>query len=88
MWNPENTITEADASIAGKNRAVKSLRLVKEGDDYYILLYLSWRKEELFLATMRSQKEPRRFKHIGRLIEYIETHFPAIESLTLELQAD
>ena len=86
MWNPEAAITESDAVLAAKNGALKSLRIIKEGEDFYVLLQLTWRKEELFLATTRKQDEPRSFRHIGRLIEYIETHYPGIETLVLVLK--
>lgn len=87
MWNPEHSITEADAVLAAKSGTLKSLRIVKDGQDFYVLIQLTWRKEqELFLATTRTRKEPRRFRHIGRLIEYIEGNYPGIKSLTLVLQ--
>ncbi len=87
MWNAEHSITEADAVLAAKSGTLKSLRIVKDGQDFYVLIQLTWRKEqELFLATTRTRKEPRRFRHIGRLIEYIEGNYPGIKSLTLVLQ--
>lgn len=73
--------------IAAKNHAIKSLRIVKDGADFYVSMHLNWRKDEVFLSTTRSQKEPRRFKHMGRLIEYIESHYPDVKTLELVLQS-
>lgn len=86
MWNPECAITEADAVLAAKNSTIKTLRIIKEGPEFYVLLQLNWRKEELFLATTRTTREPRRFKHLGRLVEYIENHYPGVNSLVLVLR--
>lgn len=85
MWNPECAITEADAVLAAQNRALKSLRIVKNGEAYHLLLQLSWRKDELYLATTRSLKDPRKFKNLDRLIEYIEEHYPGIHNLGITL---
>lgn len=87
MWNPDQAVTESDAVIAAKNHAIKSLRIVKDGADFYVSMHLNWRKDEVFLSTTRSQKEPRRFKHMGRLIEYIESHYPDVKTLELVLQS-
>jgi hypothetical protein len=46
MWNPEHAITEADAIVAAKNDTLEALRIVKDQQDFYVLLRLSWRKEE------------------------------------------
>lgn len=86
MWNPEHSITEADAVLAAKSGTLKSLRIIKDETDFYVLIQLTWRKEELFLATTRTKKEPRRFRHIGRLVEYIEEHYPCLETLVLVLK--
>jgi hypothetical protein len=85
MWNPEHSITEADAVIAAKSETLKSLRIIKDNGDFYVLVRLSWRKEELFLATTRTRKEPRKFRHLGRLIEYIENNYPCVKNITLLL---
>jgi len=87
MWNPEHSITEADAVLAAKSGTLKSLRIVKDGASFYVLISLTWRKEELFLATTRTKKEPRRFRDIGRLVEYIESNYPGIKTMTLILHA-
>lgn len=87
MWNPELSITEAKATLLAQNDAIKSLRIIKEGTDFYVLMRLTASKDEFFLATQRTQKEPRRFRHIGRLLEYIESHFPSINDLVLVLKA-
>lgn len=86
MWNPDNAITEADAIIAEKNAAIESLRIIKDGDSYHILIRLNWRKEEVYLATVRNREEPRHFKHIGRLFEYIEATYPSIVRVTVVLK--
>ena len=85
MWNPECASSEADAILADKNGALKSMRIIKAGDDFHVLLYYTWRKEELFLSSTRSQKEPRKFRHIGRLLEHIERTFPSLEKLEIVL---
>jgi hypothetical protein len=88
MWTKDQAITEADAIISAKNGALKALRIVKEGKNLYILLTLTWRKEELYLSTTRNQKEPRRFRNLDRLIEYIETHYPGLDTMSLILRPD
>jgi hypothetical protein len=85
-WNPEHSIKEADAILAAKSGTLKSVRILKDGQDFYVFIRLTWRKEELFLATTRTNKEPRRFRHIGRLVEYIEANYPGIKAITLVLQ--
>jgi hypothetical protein len=50
-------------------------------------MQLTWRKEDLFLATTRTKRAPRRFRDIGRLIEYIERNYPGIKAMTLTLHA-
>ena len=86
MWNPEHSITEADAVLAAKSGTLKSLRIVKDEKDFYVLIQLTWRKEELFLATTRTKKEPRRFRHIDRTVESLEEHSPRLENLGLVLK--
>ena len=86
MWDPELSITEPEADTASRNAAVAAIRIVKTGPDtFHVLLKLTWRKHEVFLCTTRARKEPRQFKHLGRLIEYIEEHFPTISELTMTL---
>ena len=87
MWNPEHSITEADAVLASKSGTLKSLRIIKDGASFYVLIQLTWRKEELFLATTRTKKEQRRFRDIGRLVEYIESNYPGIKTMTLILHS-
>jgi hypothetical protein len=84
MWNPECAITEADAVLAAKNNTITSLRIVKNGADFYVTMNIAWRREELFLSTTRSSKEPRTFKHLGRLVAYIESYF-GVKTITLVL---
>ena len=86
MWNTDLAITEADAILAAKSGALQSMRIVKNGDEFHVFVRFTWRKEELFLSTTRTQKEPRKFKHVGRLIEYIENHYPNLASVEVVLK--
>jgi hypothetical protein len=88
MWNPKNSITEADVILAAKNGTLKSLRIEKNGEKFHVCLCLTWRKEELFLSTTRNRKRPRQFHHLGRLVEYIESSFPGIEAILLLLKPE
>lgn len=85
MWNPQLSITEADAVLNAKNGAVTSIRIIKNDDSFVVLLQLAWRKDELFLCTTRNNKHPREFKHIGRLLEYVEENYPGIDRVELVL---
>lgn len=87
MWNPECAITEADAVLAAKNNTITDLRIIKDDEGFYVLLRITWRTEEVFLSTTRSTKEPRHFKHLGRLVEYIEAHFPSVVHVSLVLKS-
>jgi hypothetical protein len=80
-------ITESDASIAVRSNAVTALRIIKENDEYYVMLTITWSRKELFLTTARKHDEPRRFRHLGRLIEYLEVHYPMIKTLEIVLKS-
>jgi len=86
VWDPELSITEPDVILAAKNGTLKSVRIVKNGQDFYMFVQLSWRKDqELFFATTRTKKKPRQFRNIGRLLEYIEHNFQDIDNIALEI---
>lgn len=87
MWNPEFSITESDAILAAKNGTLKALRIVKDGDSCHVLMQLTWRKDQdLYLVTTRNRKEPRRFRDLDRLVEYIKANFPGVTLMALVLQ--
>ena len=87
MWNPEQSITEADALLAEKNGTLESLRIIKDEDCFYLLMKFSWRKdEELFLSTTRTRKKPRKFKNLDRLIDYIEASFSCANSVEIVIR--
>lgn len=87
MWDQNFAITEADADRAGRCGTVSAVKVVKSGaDEFHVILSLSWATGEFFLCTTRNKKEPRKFRHIGRLLEYIEGRFPGINELRLVLR--
>jgi len=79
----QQNITEPEAIIAAKSGAVKSIKIIKNGDDFYVHLKLTWNNSYAFLSTMRNRKAPRSFRDIGRLLAYIETNYPSINKITL-----
>ena len=86
MWDHELSITEPEADTASRNDAVTSIRIVKtDPDTFHVLIRLTWRKQDCYLCTTRSRTEPRTFKHLGRLVEYLEEHFPTVTEVTLSL---
>lgn len=85
-WDPEFAVFEADASVQGRNGAVKQIKVVKEAGEFYILLKFTWRQGEFFLATLRRPNEPRRFKDMSRLLEYIQEHYPTSKQLLVEMR--
>ena len=86
MWDPDLSITEPEADTASRNSAVAAVRIVKTGPDtFHVMLRLTWRKQEVFMCTTRTRTEPRAFKHLGRLVEYLEEHFPAISEIAMTL---
>ncbi len=85
-WDPEFAIFEADASVQGKNGAVKQIRVVKEAGEFFLLLKFTWRAGEFYLATIRRPNEPRRFKDMSRLLEYIEEHYPTTKQLHIDMR--
>ena len=42
----------------------------------------------MFLCTTRTRSEPREFKHMSRLIEYIEATYPSVKKLQITLDQD
>ena len=87
MWNRDHSITEADVVLAARSGTLKSLSIVKDEGVFYVLIQLTWRKQELFLATTRSKKEPRRFRDLGRLVEYITSNYPGVKRIALILHS-
>lgn len=86
MWDPDLSITEPEADTASRNAAVAAIRIVKtDPDTFHVMLKLTWRKQEVFICTTRTRTEPRTFRHLGRLVEYLEEHFPAISEITMTL---
>lgn len=85
-WDPEFAVFEADASMQGKNGAVKQVRVVKEAGEFYILLRFTWRQGEFYLATVRKPNEPRRFKDMTRLLEYIQEHYPSNKQFLTDIR--
>ena len=79
------SITATEVEIAGKNNTVTAVRIVKLGEIFTVYLHLTWRPDEVFITTTRDRKTPKRFKHLGRLIEYIENLFPNVKSLQFDL---
>jgi len=79
----QQNITEPEAIIAAKSGAVKSIKIIKDGDDFYVHLKLTWNNSYAFLSTMRKRTTPRCFRDIGRLLAYIETNYPSINKITL-----
>jgi len=85
-WNPKFSIREPDVILAEQSGTLKSVRIVKNGQEFYMFVQLSWLKDQdFFFSTTRSKKEPRRFRHIGRLLEYIEKNFQSIKAVTIEI---
>jgi hypothetical protein len=72
--------------LASENDTIQYLRVIKEGKKYYVLLRLTWRTEELYLATTRAKGEARKFHSFDRLIQYIETRFPSVDTVNLVLK--
>lgn len=86
VWNPETSITETEIVTADQNGALKLLRIEKVGEVLHIFVMLSWRKEELFLTTMRSACKPREFKDFTRLVEYIQKMLPSVKSFEVKFK--
>jgi len=82
----QKSITEPAAIIADRSGALKAVKIIKKGDDFCVFLKLSWEKDYIYLSTARKKSEPRRFRDIGRLLEYVEKNYSSISKLTLVLQ--
>jgi len=85
-WDAELSITEANAVQSEKNKALKAIRIGRLGASSFVLyMQLTWCTDEMFLCTTRTRSEPREFKHMGRLIEYIEATYPSVKKLQITL---
>ena len=88
-WDAELSITEANAVQSEKNKALKAIRIGRLGESSFVLyMQLTWCADEMFLCTTRTRSEPREFKHMGRLIEYIEAAYPSVKKLQITLDQD
>ena len=66
------------------------MHLLDVGGNLPVRLYMEWHFWQLcghypYLCTTRTRTEPRTFKHLGRLVEYLEEHFPTVTEVTLTL---
>lgn len=78
-------ITEREATLADANLAIQALRIEKHGEVFTVYLDLNWRKSEVALVSVRDKTAPRTFKHLGRLVEFIEDRLPRVKSIQLSL---
>lgn len=85
MTDVSHFISESEAIVADENLAIQSLRIEKHGEVYTVHIQLNWRKVEVVLVTQRNKTEPKTFKQLGRLIEFIEAKLPRIKTVQITL---
>jgi hypothetical protein len=84
---PQGGINEADLMLAVQKGQVQQFSLIEvEKDTFYIVVKLNTHSQEQFLSTQKKLHEPRLFKHLGRLIEYIHFKYPAISQIKFYLK--
>lgn len=88
-WNSTRSIIESEAIVNSANNTITRIRVVQlSKDEFILLLKLSWRADEVYLSTLRSRKQPRIFKHAGRLLEYICSNYSSIKEVTICLDLE
>ena len=85
MPDASHAITELDAAAADAHGAIQSVRIVKNEGLYTLHLQFSWRKDEVFMATVRERTTPKQYKSLDRLVEYIAKDLPSVRAVRLEL---
>lgn len=87
-WDPDMAITESDLVNANLYLSIKALRIEKSGGSFLLFaeLMLASNPGEFYLATMRSDAKPREFRHLGRLIEYVERVCTSVDSLQITIR--
>lgn len=84
--DPDNTLIEPDLSLYAKKGVIKDIHIQEVAEGFIVLIHLTWRTEDLYLATRRDRDQPKCFKSIQPLLELLRAYVPGITSVTFDLR--
>ena len=77
MRSEKQPIGEARALSEGAKNAIASVRILKVGEEFCLLVRLAGRRKEMYLASDEAPNEPMWFKSFQCLLDYLEANLPA-----------
>jgi hypothetical protein len=77
MRSEKQPIGEARALSEGAKNAVVSVRILKVGEEFCVLVRLAGRRKEIYLASDEAPDEPMWFKTFQGLLDHLEANLPA-----------
>lgn len=83
--DPDNTLIETELQLYARKHVIQDIHLLEEAEGFIVRVHLTWRPDDLYLATRRDRTQPKLFKSIRPLLDLLRTHAPGITSVIIDL---
>jgi len=77
-WNSRNAITGPEVKQAIELGKLTEISFVESNEGWYVVVNLSWREEDLYLATLQNKDKPKYFTDLHRLARSMKNNYPTV----------